>query len=156
MGAVILMRDRIKSRNALVDIGASGPIAGMVVALPLIVYGLAHSEVKPLTEGGLQEGQSLLYLLLKRIVLGPIPDGYDVFLHPVAFAGWAGFLVTMLTLLPIGQLDGGHVAYALFGPRQDHYSKILRWSLLALVPISLGSQMLPALHGAAVRPLFDK
>jgi membrane-associated protease RseP (regulator of RpoE activity) len=156
MGAVILMRDRIKSRNALVDIGASGPLAGMIVAVPLLMYGLAHSEIKPITEGDWQEGQSILYLLLKRVVVGPIPDGYDVFLHPVAFAGWGGLLVTMLNLLPIGQLDGGHVAYALFGSRQDFYSKILRWSLLALVPINLAYQMLPVLHGENARALFGK
>jgi membrane-associated protease RseP (regulator of RpoE activity) len=156
MGAVILMRDRIKSRNALVDIGASGPIAGMLVAVPVLIYGLAHSEVRPLTEGGLQEGQSLLYLVLKRVVLGPIPEGSDVFLHPVAFAGWGGLLVTMLNLLPIGQLDGGHVAYALFGSRQDVYSNVLRWSLLALVPINLAIRMVPALHGEAIGPLFEK
>ncbi len=154
MGAVILMRDRIKSRNALLDIGASGPIAGMIVAVPLLLYGLAHSKITAPSPDSMQEGQSLLYLLFKRVVIGPIPEGMDVDLHPVAFAGWGGLLVTMLNLLPIGQLDGGHVAYALFGSRQNIYSKILRWALLALVPINLGWGILPALHGEPIGPLF--
>ena len=147
MGAVILMRDRIKSKNALLDIGASGPLAGMVVALPILFYGLSHSEVHPLTPTGVQEGQSLIYWLLKRMTVGPIPEGSDVYLSPVALSGWVGLFITMLNLLPVGQLDGGHVAYALFGPRQNTYSKIVRWSLLALAPINLVWHMWPMLRG---------
>jgi membrane-associated protease RseP (regulator of RpoE activity) len=147
MGAVILMRDRIRSRNALLDIGASGPIAGMVVALPLLIYGLSMSEVHPLKPGGIQEGQSILYLLLKRIIVGPIPEGSDVYLHPVAFAGWVGLFVTMLNLLPVAQLDGGHVAYALFGPRQNKYSTLVRFSLLGLSTINFAWHMFPVLGG---------
>lgn len=132
MGAVISMRGRIRSRNALLDIGASGPLAGLAVALPVLVYGLAHSPVGPLTEHGGQEGQSLLYLLLKRVILGPIPPGYDVFLNPAAFAGWSGLFVTALNLIPIGQLDGGHIAYALFGPRQNVWARRLHVAMLAM------------------------
>lgn len=147
MGAVILMRDRIKSKNALLDIGASGPIAGMLVAIPVLLYGLAHSEVKPPAVGGFtQEGQSLFYWLLKSIAIGPVPEGWDVELSPMAFAGWTGLFITMLNLLPVGQLDGGHVAYALFGPRQNQISKVIRWSLLALVPINALWRLGPALH----------
>jgi membrane-associated protease RseP (regulator of RpoE activity) len=142
LGAVILMRDRIKAKNALVDIGASGPLAGMLVAVPVLLYGLAHSEVHPLEAHGEQEGQSLVYWLLKRIALGPIPDGWDVYLSPVARAGWVGLFITMLNLLPVGQLDGGHVAYALLGPRQNRYSTIVRWSLLALAPINIAWRLL--------------
>jgi membrane-associated protease RseP (regulator of RpoE activity) len=119
----------------------------------VLVVGLAHSEVKPLGEHGMQEGQSLLYLLLKRVVLGPIPPGHDVFLGPVAFAGWAGLLVTMLNLLPVGQLDGGHVAYALFGERQNRYARWFRDALLLLVPVNLAWKLFPAL-GAGV-PLAE-
>jgi membrane-associated protease RseP (regulator of RpoE activity) len=147
MGAVIFMRDRIKSRNALVDIGASGPIAGMLVAIPVLLYGLAHSEIMPPAEEGvMQEGQSLFYWLLKSIAIGPIPDGWDVQLSPIAFAGWTGLFITMLNLLPVGQLDGGHVAYALFGPRQHRISKIIRYSLLLLVPINALWRLAPALR----------
>jgi membrane-associated protease RseP (regulator of RpoE activity) len=132
LGAVIAMRGRIRSRNALLDIGASGPIAGLLVAIPVLAIGLRLSPVNPIPEHGLDEGQSLFYLLMKRIVLGPIPATHDVFLHPTAFAGWAGLLMTMLNLVPVAQLDGGHIAYALFGPRQDLYSKRVRYGLLGV------------------------
>ncbi len=128
MGAVISMHP-IGSRNALVDIGAAGPLAGLLLAIPITAVGLALSPVEPLTPGGLLEGDALLYLLLKRVVCGPIPHGYDVQLHPVAFAGWTGLFMTMLNLLPVGQLDGGHITYALFGPRADRWS---RWFISAL------------------------
>ena len=135
-GAVIRMRSPITTRNALLDIGASGPLAGMAVAIPTIVLGLHWSTVGPVEPGvGVQEGQSLLYLLVKRIVVGPIPAGQDVWLHPVALAGWIGFFITMLNLLPVGQLDGGHVAYALLGPRQDRLSRLVQ---LSLVPLGVG------------------
>ena len=131
MGAVIEMPERIRSRNALLDIGAAGPLAGIVVAIPVLVIGLSQSEVRPLEPGGFLEGQSLLYLLLKRLVVGPIPEGHDVFLTSTAFAGWTGLLVTMLNLLPVGQLDGGHVAYALFGARQNKLGRLFH----ALLPV---------------------
>jgi membrane-associated protease RseP (regulator of RpoE activity) len=135
LGAVISMRGRIKSRDALFDIGASGPLAGMAVALPVLAWGLRLSTIEPIPPHGVDEGQSILYLLMKRVVLGPIPHGYDVFLHPTAFAGWAGLFMTMLNLVPVGQLDGGHVAYALFGERQDVYSRRIRFSLLGVAAI---------------------
>lgn len=125
MGAVISMPEPIRSRNALLDVGAAGPLAGMVVAVPVLILGLSQSEVRPLEGGGLLEGQSLLYLALKHWVVGPIPPGHDVFLTSTAFAGWTGLLVTMLNLLPVGQLDGGHVAYALFGERQNRIGRVI-------------------------------
>lgn len=126
MGAVIGMPKAVHDRNALADIGAAGPLAGLVVAIPLLVYGLHLSPVQPQTPGGLLEGNSLLYLLLKLLVKGQIlpGNGLDVQLHPVAWAGWVGLLVTMINLLPIGQLDGGHIAYAYFG---DNHDKAARW-----------------------------
>jgi membrane-associated protease RseP (regulator of RpoE activity) len=139
MGAVIVMRDRIKSKNALLDIGASGPIAGMLVAIPVLIYGLAHCPIVPVTRTGWQEGNSLLYWLAKLLALGGVPPGYDVNLDgsPMAFAGWTGLFVTMLNLLPVGQLDGGHVAYALIGPKQNSLSRVVRYALLVLVPLNL-------------------
>lgn len=137
MGAVIAMKGRIRTRDALVDIGAAGPLAGLAMALPVTALGLALSKVEPVAgrTGILVEGDSLLYLGLKRLVVGPIPAGHDVWLHPVAFAGWAGLFVTMMNLLPVGQLDGGHVAYALLGRRHDRLSK---WILGALGLHALG------------------
>lgn len=143
MGAVISMRGQIRSRNALLDIGASGPIAGLVIAIPTLIIGLAHCQVLPMSEHGAQEGQSLLYLLLKRIILGPIPEGYDVILNATALAGWAGLFITALNLIPVAQLDGGHVAYALFGKRQDRYSRILHASLLGMFGLNLLLFVLP-------------
>ncbi len=143
MGAIIAMRGRIRSRNALLDIGASGPLAGLVVAVPVLVYGLAHSRVGPAELHGVQEGQSLLYIALKRVVLGPIPEGQDVFLSPMAFAGWTGLFITALNLIPIGQLDGGHIAYALFGLRQNRFARILHFSLLGMFALNLMRFMIP-------------
>lgn len=135
LGAVISMRGRIRTRDALLDIGASGPLAGMAIAVPVLILGLKLSHVEAIPEHGLDEGQSLLYLALKRLVLGPIPAGHDVFLHPTAFAGWAGLFMTMLNMLPIGQLDGGHVAYSIFGRRQDVYSRRIHDGLLLIAAV---------------------
>ena len=137
MGAIIGMSGRIRSRVALLDIGAAGPLAGMAVALPVLAYGLAHSEIGPNTGHYTQEGQSLLYLLLKRVFAGPIADGLDVHLHPTAYAGWVGLLVTMINMLPWGQLDGGHIAFALFGERQHTIARWLRRGLLLLFAYNL-------------------
>jgi membrane-associated protease RseP (regulator of RpoE activity) len=128
MGAVISMPERIRSRNALLDIGAAGPLAGLVVALPVLAIGLSRSPVV-VPSGGWVEGQSILYIAMKRAFVGDIPPGHDVLLDPTAFAGWAGLFVTVLNLLPIGQLDGGHVAYALFGPLQDRIARVLHGAL---------------------------
>jgi membrane-associated protease RseP (regulator of RpoE activity) len=117
MGAVIGMRDVTSDRKKLIDIGAAGPLAGLLVAVPVILYGLHRSPVAPLVAGAEQEGNSALYALLKHLATGAwLPDGKrDVFLHPTAWAGWVGLLVTMINLIPIGQLDGGHIATAYFG-----------------------------------------
>jgi Zn-dependent protease len=132
MGAVIL-QSRTSDRRKLIDIGAAGPLAGLVVAIPVLAYGLHLSPIGPAT-GGLQEGNSLLYAVLKRLVCGMwLPaHGLDVNLHPMAFAGWAGLFVTMLNLIPISQLDGGHVAIAFFGNRYGRVSQLLRRMLLPL------------------------
>jgi membrane-associated protease RseP (regulator of RpoE activity) len=140
LGAVISMRDTIRSRNALLDIGASGPLAGLVVAIPVLFWGIAHSPVVPRSAFGgayFQEGQSLLYAAIKWAAHGPIPADYDVDLHPAARAGWAGFLLTLINLLPFGQLDGGHVAYALVGERQNRFAPWFRRALLPLFAYNL-------------------
>lgn len=139
LGAIIQIRERIRSRNALLDIGAAGPWAGMAVALPVVIYGIATSPIEALPEANyIIEGRSLLYLGLLSCLKGPIPPGYDIMLTPTALAGWAGLLVTMINLIPFGQLDGGHVAYALLGPRQDQLSRHLLRGLL-LVAVIVGA-----------------
>ena len=139
LGAVIQIRERIRSRSALLDIGAAGPICGLIVAVPVLIYGIGTSPVQPLPEGEyLLEGRSLLYLAILHGLKGPIPAGYDISLTPTALAGWAGLLITMINLLPFGQLDGGHVAYALLGPRQNQVSrKVLRLLPAVAVVVSL-------------------
>lgn len=136
MGAFIALKEPMRNRRALLDVGAAGPLAGLVFAVPILLFGLATSEVGPLPTGGyLLEGNSLFYAASKVLVLGkfyPV-DGLDVSLNQVAWAGWCGLLVTGLNLLPVGQLDGGHMAYVLFGD----WSKKFFWPvIIALVAVS--------------------
>jgi membrane-associated protease RseP (regulator of RpoE activity) len=154
LGAVITMPDRIRSRNALLDIGAAGPIAGLMVALPVLVIGLGLSTVQQHATGGyIQEGQSILYALLKRLVLGVIPPGQDVNLHPTAFAGWVGLFITMINLIPWGQLDGGHIAYALFGPAQNRFAPLVHVGVLGMFVFNLFRFVAPVLAGSSALPL---
>jgi membrane-associated protease RseP (regulator of RpoE activity) len=140
MGAFIRLKAPIKNRRALLDIGAAGPLAGMVFALPILIFGLATSDVVNLPESGgyLLEGNSLLYALAKTVVFGRfLPEGnVDVTLNQVAWAGWVGLLVTGLNLFPVGQLDGGHVAYVLFGERARRFYWPVILTLFALVIVS--------------------
>jgi len=138
-GAVISMREKIKSRNALMDIGAAGPLAGLVVTVPLLMLGLWLSDVEVVKPGmaSMTEGNSIFYLGLKYLMKGEIlpGGGRDVFLHPIAWAAWCGLLVTMINLIPIGQLDGGHVSFAYFGPR---YQSASLWFFRVLPAVGLG------------------
>ena len=116
-GAVIKIQSPITRKHTLVDIGAAGPLAGFVAAVIVTAIGLYYSSVVPIeySEGSLGLGNSIIIHGLSYLILGPMPPGYDVVLHPIAFAGWIGFFVTAMNLLPIGQLDGGHLVYALIG-----------------------------------------
>jgi hypothetical protein len=131
LGAVIRMKGIIPNRRVMLDIGAAGPLTGLIVTIPVLVLGLSMSHVEPLPVDQVysMEGNSLLYLLVKYALFGLVlpSNGMDVFIHPVAFAGWAGLLVTSLNLIPAGQLDGGHVLYSLVGDR----AQILRWPIIA-------------------------
>lgn len=130
-GAIIRMRGPILSRRALFDIGVAGPLAGFVVAVIALIVGLNLSTVVDRTATyGLHLGEPLLLQFMSWVVIGPLPAEADVVLHPIGFAAWFGLFVTSLNLLPIGQLDGGHVAYALWGQRQ-------RTMALAFLPILL-------------------
>jgi membrane-associated protease RseP (regulator of RpoE activity) len=141
MGAVIRMRSVIPTRRALLDIGAAGPLAGLVVAIPLYAWGAARSHVVPVDAAGvgLELGNSLLLRLLDRWFAPPVPEGMDLLLSPVAFAAWAGMFVTMINLLPVGQLDGGHVAFSLFGPKQNRIAHWVHRSMLAFFFVSVAS-----------------
>jgi membrane-associated protease RseP (regulator of RpoE activity) len=139
MGAIIRMSGRIRTRKALLDIGASGPLAGLVVAIPMYLWGAAHSRFVAIGGEGISLGESLLLKFLDFVAAGKAPPGMELELSPIAFAGWAGLFVTMINLLPVGQLDGGHVAYALFGRKQDRFAAIVHRALLALFFVNLGS-----------------
>lgn len=135
LGAFIKMRSSITTKNALMDIGASGPIAGFLVSIVAVMVGLHYSEIHALprqTGEMMILGDSLLFIALTKIVIGTIPDTYGVYLHPVAFAGWIGFFVTSLNLIPAGQLDGGHIAYAILGEKHRWLSKIMIGLLVLL------------------------
>ena len=140
MGAVIRMSGTIPTRRALLDIGASGPLAGLVFAIPMYAWGAAHSHyavVDPATTMTL--GDSLLVRLLDHFAAPPAHEGMELFLSPVAFGAWGGMFVTMINLLPVSQLDGGHVAYALFGPRQNRIAPFVHRGMLVFFFVSLGS-----------------
>jgi len=141
-GAFIRMRSMPNSRRVMFDIGAAGPWAGMLIALPATIIGLQHSTIGPLdsSAGGLNLGNSLLFLELSRWILGVDPNSVNVNLNPIAFAGWLGFFVTMLNLVPSGQFDGGHVVYTLFGRRHRLVSRcaVLGCVLMVVVPFILG------------------
>jgi membrane-associated protease RseP (regulator of RpoE activity) len=128
LGAVINMKAPPVNRRQLLHIAAAGPLAGFVMALPILFFGLSISPVRPIGPG-LLEGNSILYAMMKIAVFGRfLPDGrFDVYLSPMAFAGWTGLLVTALNLLPVGTLDGGHIIYALLGKR----ARTLRWPIVA-------------------------
>jgi len=126
-GAVIRIKSPITAKKALVDIGAAGPLAGFVMACLVTYMGLRSSAITPIMHGtgDLGLGSSLVFKGLTYMAVGRVPQGFDVFLGPVAFAGWIGFFVTAMNLLPLGQLDGGHVIYALLGERQRAISMML-------------------------------
>ncbi|MGH7231925.1 MAG: site-2 protease family protein, partial [Nitrospiraceae bacterium] len=143
-GAFIQMRSPTENRRALFDVAVAGPLAGLVVAIPALMIGLQHSAVIPgrlidettthSVVGGASAGSSLLFALLAKLALpDALRHGYVLQLSPLAFAGWLGLLITALNLLPIGQLDGGHTARAMFGQRTGNtISTLAMWSLLLL------------------------
>ena len=121
-GAFIRIRSPIPDKRALLDVGCAGPLTGVLVSIPVILVGLKWSAVT-VTGGGeetLTLGEPLLFKFLTWLALGPMTPTANLILHPVAFAGWIGLLVTSLNLFPVGQLDGGHVVYAMF-PQYHRY-----------------------------------
>jgi membrane-associated protease RseP (regulator of RpoE activity) len=131
MGAVIRVKSPIPHRRALFYIGAMGPLAGFAVSIVAVVAGISLSEVKSLPPGGGEVpipifGDSILFAMIVKFFHGAIPEGKDIFLSPYAWAGWIGFLVTSINLMPVGQLDGSHILYALIGEKQ----KVFGWGVL--------------------------
>jgi Zn-dependent protease len=136
MGAIIRMDGRIPNRRALFDIGISGPLAGLAPTLIFCVIGVKQAYVVPGQSGGYQLGDPLFMTWLTRFFFGEIPDDLTLYLNSVGMAGWFGLFLTTLNLFPIGQLDGGHVFYAILGKRAPDFSMLLFTLIVAYVIIS--------------------
>jgi membrane-associated protease RseP (regulator of RpoE activity) len=163
LGAVIRLRGAVRDRRGLFDMAVAGPLAGLVVAVPIYALGLRLSAVIPVPPdfSGVVFGDALLPKLIERLVVGVLPPGHDILLHPVGVAAWFGFFVTALNLIPAGQLDGGHIAYALFGRRHALISK-LAVAGLVVIGVSFGSvnwlvwaALIVALMGFRHMPTMD-
>lgn len=140
LGAFIRIRQPIPGKRELFDIGIAGPIAGFIVAVPVLLVGMYLSTVTELPtdfDGAVLElGEPLLFRMAAWLTFGSIPDGYTVNLHPMAFAAWFGMLATALNLFPIGQLDGGHISYAVLGRKSTVVTLTTVGCLVALTFIS--------------------
>ena len=148
-GAFIRIKSQIRRRKELFDIGVAGPIAGVVVALPVLFVGLLFSDVVALDSERFSEmqtamslGNSLVFALFSKVAVGEVARGYELLLHPVAFAGWIGLFVTVLNLMPAGQLDGGHIVYCVF-PAKWHKT------------ISIATVLFLVIMGVGTAPLVE-
>ncbi len=137
LGAFIRIKSPITDRKALFDIGVAGPIAGFVFAVPALILSLMYSRIVPTgpaTGGSIVFGDPLIFKAVERLLGMHVPSGYDIYLHPVGFAAWVGVFATALNLLPIGQLDGGHILYSVLGKRHLILSRIFT---LILIPMGI-------------------
>jgi membrane-associated protease RseP (regulator of RpoE activity) len=136
LGAFIRIRQPIFRKRELFDIGIAGPIAGFLVAVPLIFVGVYLSNVVPRAEvlvpGSFEFGDPLLVKFAIWLTFGPTSDTEILSIHPIGFAGWFGLIITSLNLFPFGQLDGGHISYAVFGPRAMRVSQVTVAALVLL------------------------
>jgi len=156
-GAFIRMELRPLGAKKLLDIGAWGPLAGFIVTVPILLLGYSLSDVRPLpaetdVEGVMRLGDTLLLLIGEAIFFPDIPEGHDVFLHPVAMAGWTGGFLTAFNLLPIGQLDGGHIAYSVFGERFNRVAPYFFYALIVAGVVGFPGWLLLALLLWRMRP----
>jgi len=158
-GAVIKIKSNLPDRRALLDIGAAGPIVGFVVSIPFLVVGLRMSEVTHGMAEGMTFGTSLMLEFVASNLFPDVPEGHVINLHPVALAGWLGLLVTMMNLLPMGSMDGGHIAYALFGKWHYHISRVMvvilvvmgtygwfGWAVWGILNLFFGLRHPPPMH----------
>jgi membrane-associated protease RseP (regulator of RpoE activity) len=134
MGAFIRIRSRIPDRASLLEVGIAGPIAGFVFAVPAFIIALLNSGFMVLPEHYFGFGEPLIFKVLAALLHKTPPPGMDLHLHPIGYAAWFGFFATALNLLPVGQLDGGHVSYSLLG---DLHRKISRAIVFVLIPLGI-------------------
>jgi membrane-associated protease RseP (regulator of RpoE activity) len=137
-GAFIQMRSFAKDKSALFDVGIAGPLAGLFVAIPALIFGIQRSQIIAghVPSDGMAIPQSILLDLIEKVALGRITgENATIILHPIAFAGWLGLMITALNLIPIGQLDGGHISYALFGKRKSQIIAFVAFAALLLLGI---------------------
>jgi membrane-associated protease RseP (regulator of RpoE activity) len=166
LGAFILIRSPFPNRRALIDIGLAGPFAGFLVTIPALIIGIAQSRPGLPSDGGISLGEPLLFQFMSSLIWPNIPDDQVLFISPVGLAAWFGLLATAINLMPIGQLDGGHASYALFGRRAHKISRIafvllfpmayfgptwLVWAMMALL-LGVRRPHPPTLYDAAPLP----
>jgi membrane-associated protease RseP (regulator of RpoE activity) len=132
LGAFIRIREPIRSKRMFFDIGIAGPIAGFLVALPALFIGVYLSQMAPIEGDGIWLGEPLLFKIASRLLWGRMPDGQTLILHPIGFGAWFGLLATALNLFPFGQLDGGHIAYAVLGRRSTYVTLATVFAAIAL------------------------
>jgi membrane-associated protease RseP (regulator of RpoE activity) len=132
MGAFIRIRSPIHNRAALLEVGIAGPIAGFVVAIPALFIALAQSKFVAISPSSFGFGEPLIFKAVAALMGKTPPPGMDLYLHPIGLAAWFGFFATAINLLPVGQLDGGHISYALFGRFHRQISQGLVFSLIPL------------------------
>ena len=147
-GAFIQMKSVAENRKSLFDVGIAGPLAGLVIAIPALIIGIQNSAIIPLTnqstmQSGADVGSSILFALITKLTLGQeLLAGHTLLLSPLAFAGWLGLLLTGLNLVPVGQLDGGHVAHALFGRKNAHTIGVVAMFALLLLGLFVWSGLI--------------
>lgn len=131
LGAVIRVKEPIRNKRQLLDVGAAGPIAGFVALLPFLAYGIIASDITEISEEGSYYlfGEPLAYQAIEWILLPSLPENMGIMLHPTGIAAWFGLMITLLNMLPFAQLDGGHVSYALFG----RWHRIAAWPMVAIL-----------------------
>jgi membrane-associated protease RseP (regulator of RpoE activity) len=153
LGAFIRIKEPIPTKRMLFDIGIAGPIAGFLVAVPALFIGISMSHVArvPPNFAGAELGEPLLFQLASKLFWGTIPDGYSLNMHPMAFAAWFGLLVTALNLFPVGQLDGGHISYAVFGRKSTY---VTFFTVCAAIVLAFFSSSLIVWTGLMVVMLF--
>jgi membrane-associated protease RseP (regulator of RpoE activity) len=162
-GAFIKIRSPFSSKRALFDVGLAGPLAGFLAALPVVAVGISLSHVveRGAQSGGLTLGEPLVFTLLGRLLLGELPAQRDLLVHPMAFAGWFGLLATAFNLFPIGQLDGGHILYAVLGKKKAFIAGVAAVAILILLGIFFWQgwllwALIATLIGLRHPPIFEQ